>query len=85
MSINEDIKLKKRKEKGKIGSAVGLYKYLRRAAKALVVTKVIVENSTRQYKTVYAVTLPPLQKSLPLSFVYPLLYLWGVLIFILFW
>ena len=41
-------------------------------------------NCTRHYKTVCAVTLPPLQKSLPLSFVCPLLYLWGVLIFVLF-
>ena len=52
MSINEDTKLEKRKEKRKIGSAVGLYKYLARAAKALVVTKTTVENSTIQYRTV---------------------------------
>jgi len=37
LSINEDIKLKKGKENGKIGDVIGLYKYLRRAAKALVV------------------------------------------------
>ena len=35
LSINEDTKL----EKGKTGGAVGLYKYLTRAAKALVVSK----------------------------------------------
>ena len=52
MSINEDIKLKKGKEKRKTGSAVGLYKYLTRAAKALVVTETTVENSTIQYRTV---------------------------------
>ena len=46
LSINEDIKLEKGKEKRKIGSTVGLYKYLRRAAKALVVSEPIVENST---------------------------------------
>ena len=39
MSINEDIKLEKGKEKGKKGGAVGLYKYLARAAKALVVSE----------------------------------------------
>ena len=39
MSINKDIKLEKGKEKGKKGSMVGLYKYLARAAKALVVSK----------------------------------------------
>ena len=39
LSINEDIKLEKGKEKGKTGGAVGLYKYLARAAKALVVSK----------------------------------------------
>ena len=38
-SINEDIKLEKGKEKGKTGSTVGLYKYLARATKALVVSK----------------------------------------------
>ena len=52
LSINKDIKLKKGKEKRKIGSTVGLYKYLIRAAKALVVGKPIVENSTIQYKTI---------------------------------
>ena len=41
MSINEDTKLKKGKEKGKIGSVVGLYKYLIRATKALVVSELI--------------------------------------------
>ena len=39
LSINKDIKLEKGKEKGKIGSTVGLYKYLTRAAKALVVSE----------------------------------------------
>ena len=39
MSINKDIKLEKGKEKGKTGSVVGLYKYLARAAKALVVSE----------------------------------------------
>ena len=39
MSINEDTKLEKGKEKGKKGGAVGLYKYLARAAKALVVSE----------------------------------------------
>ena len=39
LSINEDIKLEKGKDKRKINSAVGLYKYLRRAAKALVVSE----------------------------------------------
>ena len=52
MSINKDIKLKKGKEKRKTGGAVGLYKYLMRAAKALVVDEPTVENSTIQYKTV---------------------------------
>ena len=52
LSINEDIKLEKGKEKRKTGSTVGLYKYLARAAKALVVSKTTVENSTVQYKTV---------------------------------
>ena len=52
MSINEDIKLEKGKEKRKTGSAVGLYKYLARAAKALVVGEATVENSTIQYRTV---------------------------------
>ena len=52
MSINEDIKLEKGKEKRKIGGAVGLYKYLTRAAKALVVGKATVENSTIQYRTI---------------------------------
>ena len=52
MSINEDTKLKKGKEKRKTGNTVGLYKYLARAAKALVVTKTTVKNSTVQYKTV---------------------------------
>jgi hypothetical protein len=46
LSINEDIKLEKGKEKGRRGGVVGLYKYLARAAKALVVTETIVENST---------------------------------------
>ena len=39
MSINKDIKLEKGKEKGKTGGAVGLYKYLMRVAKALVVSE----------------------------------------------
>ena len=52
MSINEDIKLGKGKEKRKTGSAVGWYKYLARAAKALVVTKTTVENNIIQYGTV---------------------------------
>ena len=46
LSINEDIKLEKGKEKRKTGSVVGLYKYLARAVKALVVSETIVENST---------------------------------------
>ena len=41
LSINEDTKLEKGKEKGKTGGAVGLYKYLARVAKALVVSKPI--------------------------------------------
>ena len=49
LSINKDIKLEKGKEKGKKGSMVGLYKYLVRAAKALVVTETTVEHSTVQY------------------------------------
>ena len=52
LSINKDIKLEKGKEKRKTGGAVGLYKYLARAAKALVVGEPTVENSTVQYKTV---------------------------------
>ena len=52
MSINKDIKLKKGKEKRKINSMVSLYKYLIRAAKALVVTKTTVKNYTIQYRTV---------------------------------
>ena len=39
MSINEDTKLEKGKEKGKTGGAVGVYKYLARVAKALVVSE----------------------------------------------
>ena len=39
LSINEDTKLEKGKEKGKTGGAVGLYKYLTRVAKALVVSE----------------------------------------------
>ena len=39
LSINKDTKLEKGKEKGKKGGAVGLYKYLARAAKALVVSE----------------------------------------------
>ena len=39
MSINEDTKLEKGKEKGKTGGAVGSYKYLMRDAKALVVSE----------------------------------------------
>ena len=46
LSINEDIKLEKGKEKRKTGGTVGLYKYLASAAKALVVTETTVENST---------------------------------------
>ena len=46
LSINEDTKLEKGKEKRKTGGAVGLYKYLTRAAKALVVGEPTVENST---------------------------------------
>jgi hypothetical protein len=52
LSINEDTKLEKGKEKRKTGGAVGLYKYLARAAKALVVTETTVENSTIQYGNV---------------------------------
>ena len=52
MSINEDTKLEKGKEKRKTGGAEGLYKYLTRAAKALVVGEATVENSTIQYRTV---------------------------------
>ena len=43
---------RKGKEKRKKGGAVGLYKYLARAAKALVVSETTVENSTVQYETV---------------------------------
>ena len=39
MSINEDTKLEKGKEKGKTGGTVGLHKYLARVAKALVVSE----------------------------------------------
>ena len=46
LSINEDTKLEKGKEKGKTGGTVGLYKYLTSAAKALVVGEATVENST---------------------------------------
>ena len=35
-----------------MGGAVGLYKYLMRAAKALVVSETTVENSTIQYEIV---------------------------------
>ena len=35
-----------------MGGIVGLYKYLTKAAKALVVTKTTVENSTIQYRTI---------------------------------
>ena len=52
LSINKDTKLEKGKEKRKTGGAVGLYKYLARAAKALVVSETTVENSTVQYETV---------------------------------
>ena len=67
LSINKDIKLEKGKENRKTGGAVGLYKYLARAAKALVVSEIIVENSTRQYKTVCAVILPPPLEKLALK------------------
>ena len=46
LSINKNIKLEKGKEKRKMGGIVGLYKYLMRAAKALVVSETIVENNT---------------------------------------
>ena len=47
------LRYKARERKGeKTGGAVGLYKYLARAAKALVVTETTVENSTIQYGTV---------------------------------
>ena len=39
LSINEDTKLEKGKEKRKTGGTVGLYKYLIRVAKALVVSE----------------------------------------------
>ena len=52
LSINEDTKLEKGKEKRKTGGAVGLYKYLLRAAKALVVSETTVENITIQCGTV---------------------------------
>ena len=52
LSINKDTKLKKGKEKRKTGGTEGLYKYLARAAKALVVSKPIIENSTIQHGTV---------------------------------
>ena len=55
MSINEDIKLEKGKEKRKMGGTVSLYKYLVRAAKALVVSEPIVETvpySMEEYQTV---------------------------------
>ena len=39
MSINEDTKLEKGKKKGKTGGTVGLYKYLARVDKALVVSE----------------------------------------------
>ena len=45
-------KAREGKEKRKTGGTVGLYKYLARAAKALVVSETIVENSTIQYRTV---------------------------------
>ena len=35
-----------------MGGTVGLYKYLARAAKALVVSETTVENNTIQYRTV---------------------------------
>ena len=60
-------KLEKGKEKRKTGGAVGLYKYLARAAKALVVTETTIENSTVQYETVYAVILPPPSEKLALK------------------
>ena len=41
LSINKDTKLEKGKEKGKMGGVVGLYKYLTRAAKALVVSELM--------------------------------------------
>ena len=52
LSINEDTKLEKGKEKRKTGGAVGLYKYLARAAKALMVSEPAVEtvpDSMKQY------------------------------------
>ena len=51
MSINEDIKLEKEEEKGKIDSIVGLYKYLIRVAKALAVSKLIAIFHTRYRKS----------------------------------
>ena len=42
MSINKDLKLRKRKGKRKTGSVRGVYKYQQRAAKALVISEPIV-------------------------------------------
>ena len=42
LSINKDLKLRKRKGKREAGSGTGAYKYQQRAAKALVVSKPIV-------------------------------------------
>ena len=50
LSINKDIKLKKGKEKGKTDSIIGLYKYLIRVTKALVVNKPIAIFHTRDKK-----------------------------------
>ena len=43
MSLNKDLKLKKEKGEQKTGnSIIGLYKYLKRAAKTLVVSELII-------------------------------------------
>ena len=67
MSINKDTKLEKGKEKRKTGGIVGLYKYLLRAAKALVVSKIAVENS------IHCNITPPLEKLALKLYRYPYL------------
>jgi len=42
LSINKDLKLRKRKGKRKTSSITGMCKYQQRAAKALVVSKLII-------------------------------------------
>ena len=60
LSINNDLKLRKKKGKRKTGSVRGVYKYQQRAAKALVISKPII---VWQNLAEYYVTLGPLSST----------------------